>query len=385
MVMVIAVRNSKTCKDARLHHSYVARHLEAEVCAVGHTILWLHFIYDQIPQIYGVQLIPPLDVRRPELWYDKHLFFSKSDKEEGMLPSSSQQRITQQMWTANKVSIKRSVHTARAGGAQELADQGTPHAEIAELGHWVIDKMTRSYIRSLPVGVVMRKAGYSGAKSDYFLGRSMLNPGPDLEKTIAKHIFPGVEDQLKDAEELAMGPEANTVAVHFIQTMLDAHRIAAKDLAVKLVRTPWNPQVHGSMLCRDGGFQTWAKDVEKIDTETIAKRRSPITTQPAEITASLDAEFQVDLLNETLAHERLQATVKQMDMEKEIAAAQATIVARDAEIARLLEELKIFEARRAPAPAAPSRPTTLEEEAAAAEKEARSKSDGQYEALVVDP
>ncbi|CAI5502099.1 unnamed protein product [Closterium sp. Naga37s-1] len=201
MVMVIAVRNSKTCKDARLHHNYAARHLEAEVCAVGDTLLWLHFIYDQIPQIYGVRLIPPLDVRRPELWYDKHLFFSKTDKEQGMLPSSSQQRITRQLWTANKVFIKRNVHAARAGGAQELADQGTPCAEIAELGHWAIGKMTRSYITSLPVGVVIRKAGYSGAKSDYFLGRSMLNPGPDLEKTIAAHIFPDVEDQLEDVSK----------------------------------------------------------------------------------------------------------------------------------------------------------------------------------------
>ncbi|CAI6007966.1 unnamed protein product [Closterium sp. NIES-65] len=317
MVMVIAQRNSKTCKDARLHHSYAARHLEAEQCAVGDTILWLHFIYDQVPQIFGVPIIPPLDVRRPELWYDKHLFFARYDKDQGLLPSSSQQRITRQLWTANKVFIKHNVHAARAGGAQELADQGTPRAEIAELGHWAIDKMTRSYITSIPVGVVMRKAGYSGARSDYFLGRSRLPPSADLEKTIAAHIFPGVEEQLGAAEELAQGPEANTAAVHFIQTMLDARRIAVEDLAA------------------------WAKDIEKIDTETIAKRRSPIPTQPAEISARLDAEFQVDLLNETLAYERHKATLKQMKVEKELEEARA------------------------------ARPTTLEEEAAAAAKQAQ--------------
>ncbi|CAI5960514.1 unnamed protein product [Closterium sp. NIES-65] len=328
MVMVIAQRNSKTCKDARLHHSYAARHLEAELCAVGDTILWLHFIYDQVPQIFGVPIIPPLDVRRPELWYDKHLFFAHYDKDQGLLPSSSQQRITRQLWTANKVFIKRNVHAARAGGAQELADQGTPRAEIAELGHWAIDKMTRSYITSIPVGVVMRKAGYSGVRSDYFLGRSRLPPSADLEKTIAAHIFPGVEEQLGAA---------------------------------------------------------WAKDIEKTDNETIAKRRSPIPTQPAEISARLDAEFQVDLLNETLAHERHKATLKQMKVEKELEEARAAIAARDAEIARLMEELKIFEARRAPAPQAPSRPTTLEEEAAAAAKQAQLDADAHYEALVVDP
>ncbi|CAI5952185.1 unnamed protein product [Closterium sp. NIES-65] len=360
-VMVIAQRNSKTCKDARLHHSYTARHLEAELCAVGDTILWLHFIYDQVPQIFGVPIIPPLDVRRPELWYDKHLFFARYDKDQGLLPLSSQQRITRQLWTANKVFIKRNVHAARAGGAQELADQGTPRAEIAELGHWAIDKMTRSYITSIPVGVVMRKAGYSGARSDYFLGRSRLPPSADLEKTIAAHIFPGVEEQLGAAEELAQGPEANTAAVHFIQTMLDARRIAAEDLTA------------------------WAKDIEKIDTETIAKRRSPIPTQPAEISARLDVEFQVDLLNETLAYESHKATLKQMKVEKELEEARAAIAARDAEISRLMEELKISEARRAPAPQAPSRPTTLEEEAAAAAKQAQLDADAHYEALVVDP
>ncbi|CAI5960670.1 unnamed protein product [Closterium sp. NIES-65] len=265
MVMVIAQRNSKTCKDACLHHSYAARHLEAELCVLGDTILWLHFIYDHVPQIFGVPIIPPLDVRRPELWYDKHLFFARYDKDQGLLPSSSQQRITRQLWTANK------------------------------------------------------------------------------------------------AEELAQGPEANTAAVHFIQTMLDARRIAAEDLAA------------------------WAKDIEKIDTETIAKRRSPIPTQPAEISARLDAEFQVDLLNETLAHERHKATLKQMKVEKELEEARAAIAARDAEISRLMEELKISEARRAPAPQAPSRPMTLEEEAAAAAKHAQLDADAHYEALVFDP
>ncbi|CAI5990498.1 unnamed protein product [Closterium sp. NIES-65] len=209
MVMVIAQRNSKTCKDGRLHHIYAARHLEAELCAVGDTILWLHFIYDQ-------------------------------------------------------------------------------------------------------------------------------------------------------AEELAQGPGTNTAAVLFIQTMLDARRIAAEDLAA------------------------WAKDIQKIDTETIAKRRSPIPTQPASQPA-WTPDFQVDLLNETLAHERHKATLKQMKVEKELEEARAAIAARDAEISRLMEELKISEARRAPAPQAPSRPTTLEEEAAAAAKKAQLDADAHYEALVVDP
>ncbi|CAI5958058.1 unnamed protein product, partial [Closterium sp. NIES-65] len=82
------------------------------------------------------------------------------------------------------------------GGAQELAIQGTPRAEIAELGHWALDKMTRAYITSISVGVVMKKAGYSGFTQDYFLGRSRVEPGDELLALIAEHIFPGVDDLL---------------------------------------------------------------------------------------------------------------------------------------------------------------------------------------------
>ncbi|CAI7849865.1 unnamed protein product [Closterium sp. NIES-53] len=102
------------------------------------------------------------------------------------------------MWTTNKVFCKQNVHAARAGGAQELAIEGTPRAEIAELGHWALDKMTRAYITAIPVGVVMKKAGYSGCKQDYFLGRSKVEPSNKLLDIIAEHIFPGVDALLRD-------------------------------------------------------------------------------------------------------------------------------------------------------------------------------------------
>ncbi|CAI5514512.1 unnamed protein product [Closterium sp. Naga37s-1] len=66
VVMVIAARNSKTSKDARLQQSYAARHLEAELRAVGETGLWLHFILDQIGQFSGVNFLPPLDTTERE-------------------------------------------------------------------------------------------------------------------------------------------------------------------------------------------------------------------------------------------------------------------------------------------------------------------------------
>ncbi|CAI5531144.1 unnamed protein product [Closterium sp. Naga37s-1] len=236
-------------------------------------------------------------------------------------------------------------------------------------------------MRSEEGNTAMRTQPNKPCTVNMLLGRiKALQMAAKIEATLYKekelHIMQDISVVRTEvrAEELAQGPEANTAAVHFIQTMLDARRIAAEDLAVKLVRTPWHPQVQASRLCRDRNFQAWAKDIEKIDTEMIAKRRSPIPTQPA-----------VDLLNETLAHERHKATLKQMKVEKELEEARAAIAARDAEISRLMEELKISEARRAPAPQAPSRPTTLEEEAAAAAKHAQLNADARYEALVVDP
>ncbi|CAI5528573.1 unnamed protein product [Closterium sp. Naga37s-1] len=114
VVMVVAARNSKTSKDARLQQSYATRHLEAELCAVGETGQWLHFILDQIGQFSGVDFLPPLDTTERERWYKKHLFFACNYKEQDELSAASHQRWTRQMWTTNKVFCKRNVHAARA-------------------------------------------------------------------------------------------------------------------------------------------------------------------------------------------------------------------------------------------------------------------------------
>ncbi|CAI5498706.1 unnamed protein product [Closterium sp. Naga37s-1] len=326
VVMVIAARNSKTSKDARLQQSYAARHLEAELCAVGETGLWLHFILDQIRQFHGVDLIPPVDTSTRERWYKKHLFFARNDEEQMELPAASHQRWTRQMWKTNGVFCKRNVHAARAGGAQELAIDGTSRAEIAELGHWAIDKMTRAYITAIPVGVVMKKAGYSGAKQDYFLGRSRVEPGDELLALIAEYIFPGVDDLVKKI----------------------MRRIVVEDLAVKLVRTPWHPYVQYSKLCRIPLFQHWAKRVEKLDTETIKKRRDPTLIQPEEISVRLDAEHAVMSLTDTLKYERERSAVQKIDLEEDIEKRDAIIATLTAEITRLTEALRVSEARRMP-------------------------------------
>ncbi|CAI5961965.1 unnamed protein product [Closterium sp. NIES-65] len=95
-----------------------------------------------VVMFHGVRLIPPVDTSTRASWYKKHLFFTKNDTDQGELSAASHQRWTRQLWDKNGVFCKRNMHAARAGGAQELAIDGTPRAEIAELGHWALDKMT---------------------------------------------------------------------------------------------------------------------------------------------------------------------------------------------------------------------------------------------------
>ncbi|CAI6008895.1 unnamed protein product [Closterium sp. NIES-65] len=349
VVMVVAAWNLKTSKDARLQRSYVARHLEAELCAVGETGLWLHFVLDQIGQFHGIDLIPQVNTSTCELWYKKHLFFARNDPEQGKLLAPSHQRWTRQMWKTRGVFCKRNVHAARACGAQELAIHGTPRAEIAELGHWALDKMIRAYITAIPISVVMKKAGYSGFTQDYFLGRSRVEPGDELLALIAEHIFPGVDDLLKKAEELAKkGSNDDIAAVHFWRTRVMFRRIVAKDLVVKLVLTSWHPYVQYSKLCRIPLFQHWAKRVEKTDTDTIKKRQDPTLIQPEEISVRHDAEYAVVSLTETLKLERERSTVQKLDLEEKIENCDATIASLAAEITRLTEALRVSEARRMP-------------------------------------
>ncbi|CAI5998647.1 unnamed protein product [Closterium sp. NIES-64] len=349
VVMVIAARNSKTSKDARLQQSYAARHLEAELCAVGETGLWLHFILDQIGQFHGVRLILPVDTSTRASWYKKHLFFARNDTDQGELSAATHQRWTRQLWDKNGVFCKRNVHAARAGGAQELAIDGTPRAEIAELGHWALDKMTRAYITAIPVGVVMKKAGYSGYKQDYFLGRSRVEPSDKLLKLLAEHIFPGVDDMLKTAEGKAVeGSDADKAAVHFWRTLQMLRRIVAEDLAVKLVRTPWHPYVQGSLLWRIPLFQHWAKRVERVDTETINKRRDPTQIQEEEISVRMDTEYYNMSLKVKLAKEMERAANEKIDFLEELEKRDDTIASLTAEITRLTEALRVSEARRVP-------------------------------------
>ncbi|CAI5965379.1 unnamed protein product [Closterium sp. NIES-65] len=364
VVMVVASRNSKTNKDARLHHSYAARHLEQEMCAVGHTLLWLHFVYGQLSRSPTSRCVPPLDFTTPYSWYHKHLFHARNDKAQKELPASSHSRITKEMWRTNRIFITRNTHAARAGGAQELADDGVPRSDIADLGHWALDKLAKSYITTIPKAAVLRKAGYTGKRGDYHLGRSMVKPDDKVVALIAQHIFPWAEAELakvsisdgknvdnpptistttfyrrlivfvfvfdSQAVRCASAREPNTAGVHFLQSLIEfGRRIIAEDLACMLMREPWHPYVQSSKLCRDPDFQKWAKDVNRVDLETIATRSTPSENPQEEFSARVDAKYQVGQLTMMMHRQREDATMEKLEMQKKLEE-------KDAEIAKFL-------------------------------------------------
>ncbi|CAI5972999.1 unnamed protein product [Closterium sp. NIES-65] len=217
------------------------------------------------------------------------------------------------------------------------------------MGHSALDKMTRAYITAIPVGVVMKKAGYSGYKQDYFLGRSRVEPSDKLLKLLGEHIFPGVDDMLKTAEGKAVvGSDADKAAVHFWRALQMLRRIIAEDLAVKLVRTPWHPYVQGSLLCWIPFFHHWAKRVERVDTQTTNKHRDPTQIQAEEISVRMDTEYYNISLKAKLTKEMERAANERIDFLEELEKRDNTIASLTAEITRLTEAIRVSEARRVP-------------------------------------
>ncbi|CAI5967528.1 unnamed protein product [Closterium sp. NIES-65] len=357
--------------------------------------------------------VPPLDFTTPYSWYHKHLFHARNDKEQKELPASSHSRITKEMWRTNNIFITRNTHAARAGGAQELADDGVPRSDIADLGHWALDKLAKSYITTIPKAAVLRKAGYTGKRGDYHLGRSMVKPDDKVVALIAQHIFPWAEAELakvsisdgnnadnpptistttlfrrlivfvfvfdSQAVKCASAREPNTAGVHFLQSLIEfGRRIVAEDLACMVMREPWHPYVQSSKLCRDPDFQKWAKDVNRVDLETIATRSTPSENPQEEFSARIDAEYQVDQLTMMLHRQREDAAIEKLEMQKKLEE-------KDAEIAKLMQALKLAEARPTPSAPAPSRPMTAAKKAASVKIEKEQEDDLTYEVNVVHP
>ncbi|CAI6010788.1 unnamed protein product [Closterium sp. NIES-65] len=198
--------------------------------------------------------------------------------------------------------------------------------------------------------------------------RNADHPPPFSTPTFHRRLIVFLFVFVSKAEKCATGREPNTAGMHFLQSFIEfGRRIVAEDLACMLMREPWHPYVHSSKLCRDPDFQKWAKDINRMDLETIATRRTP-SENPQE----------VDLLTMMLHRQREDAAIEKLEMQKKLEE-------KNAETARLMQALKLTEARTTPTAPAPSRPMTDAEKAAAVKIEKEQDDDLMYEVNVVHP
>ncbi|CAI5460159.1 unnamed protein product [Closterium sp. Yama58-4] len=223
---VCACRTGKTNKDFSLNYISAVRHIDWTLCAVGATLLWLHWVYDLVPILYG-DIAPPLDFTEPSTW---------------------------------------------AGGAQHASADGMPSDQLARLGGWrFIDVMTKHYLTTIPREAVLLKAGFTGVDGDYFQGRAAVPPSEALEKLLRKHIFPWAagdkgQKQCHDYNSKMVKekkPEKQDTAGLNILKELDgeARMAVAQDLAMYYIHQPRHPYVVNNPLCQTEEFARWAADV----------------------------------------------------------------------------------------------------------------------------
>ncbi|CAI5996937.1 unnamed protein product [Closterium sp. NIES-64] len=254
VVMVIASQNSKTNKDACLHHSYAARHLEQEMCAVGHTLLWLHFVYDQLNRSPTSRCVPPLDFSKCG---DYHLGRSTVKLDDKVVAL-----IAQHIFPWAEVELVK-VSNSDGRNADNPPTISTP-----------------TFHRQLIVFV-------------FLFDSQAINCASAREPNTAGVHF------LQSLIEFG-------------------RRIVTDDLACMLMREPWHPYVQSSKLCRDPDFQKWAKDVNRVDPKTIATRCTTSENPQEEFSARVDAEHQVNQLTMMLHRQREDVAIEKLEMQKNL-------------------------------------------------------------------
>ncbi|CAI5999301.1 unnamed protein product [Closterium sp. NIES-64] len=183
-------RTGKTNKDFSLNYISAVRHIDWSLCAVGATLLWLHWVYELVPILYG-DIAPPLDFTEPLTWYDQYLFFPLRAGTKKQIPPTTHHDWAAKILGDAGITCSRVVHATRAGGAQHSSADGMPSDQLARLGGWrFIDVMTKHYLTTISREAVLLKAGFTGADGDYFLGRATVPVSEKLEKQLRKHIFP---------------------------------------------------------------------------------------------------------------------------------------------------------------------------------------------------
>ncbi|CAI5985787.1 unnamed protein product [Closterium sp. NIES-65] len=168
------IATGKTNKDFSLNYISAVRHIDWSLCAVGATLLWLHWVYELVPILYG-DIAPPLDFTEPLTWYDQYLFFPLRAGTKKQIPPTTHHDWAAKILGDAGITCSRVVHATRAGGAQHSSADGMPSDQLARLGGWrFIDVMTKHYLTTISREAVLLKAGFTGADGDYFLGRATV-------------------------------------------------------------------------------------------------------------------------------------------------------------------------------------------------------------------
>ncbi|CAI6008195.1 unnamed protein product [Closterium sp. NIES-65] len=244
----IWVLTGKTNKDFSLNYISAVRHIDWTLCAVGATLLWLHWVYDLVPILYE-NIAPPLDFTEPSTWYDQYLFFPLRAGNEKQIPPTTHHDWAAKILQDAGITCSRAVHATRAEGAQHVSADGMPSDQLARLGGWrFIDVMTKHYLTTIPREVVLLKAGFTGVDGDYFLGRATVPVNDKLDELLRKHIFPWAatdkgQQQCKDYNrrmvETQKPEKQDTAGLNILKELDgDARMAVAQDLAMYYIHQP---------------------------------------------------------------------------------------------------------------------------------------------------
>ncbi|CAI5960699.1 unnamed protein product [Closterium sp. NIES-65] len=259
------IATGKTNKDFSLNYISAVRHIDWSLCAVGATLLWLHWVYELVPILYG-DIAPPLDFTEPLTWYDQYLFFPLRAGTKKQIPPTTHHDWAAKILGDAGITCSRVVHATRAGGAQHSSADGMPSDQLARLGGWrFIDVMTKHYLTTISREAVLLKAGFTGADGDYFLGRATVPVSEKLEKQLRKHIFPWAAPDKGQKQEVSTRMDAQNqvtvLTVYLTRSQADNTR-----LGVELVATHKRVK-ELEVLLEDSDRELAAKDERVNDLE----------------------------------------------------------------------------------------------------------------------
>ncbi|CAI5985917.1 unnamed protein product [Closterium sp. NIES-65] len=370
------IATGKTNKDFSLNYISAVRHIDWTMCAVGATLLWLHWVYDLVPILYE-DIAPPLDFTEPSTWYDQYLFFPLRAGNEKQIPPTTHHDWAAKILQDAGITCSRAVHATRAGGAQHASADGMPSDQLARLGGWrFIDVMTKHYLTTIPREAVLLKAGFTGVDGDYFLGRATVPVNDKLDELLRKHIFPWAatdkgQQQCKDYNrrmvETQKPEKQDTAGLNILKELDgDARMAVAQDLAMYYIHQPRHPYVVNNPLCQTEEFASWAADVSLANQLAIVQRNTPTLTQPAEVSTRMDAQNQVTVLTEYFTRSQADNTRLGLELvatQKRVKELEGLLEDRDRKLAEKDERVNDLEAQLSRLTVSSSGPTAVPNQA----------------------